>query len=105
MTEKLMQGDCLKLLERVEDHSIDMILADLPYGMTRNKWDSIIPLEPLFEQYKRIIKDHGAILLFGDEQFEKAKKAGISDTQLYKQAGNAVTVDVIEQIGKRLVIE
>ena len=42
---------------------------------------------------------------FSDEQFEKAKKAGISDTQLYKQAGNAVTVDVIEQIGKRLVLE
>ena len=47
MTEKLMQGDCLTLLERVEDHSIDMILADLPYGMTDNKWDSVIPLQPL----------------------------------------------------------
>lgn len=48
MTEKLMQGDCLTLLERVEDHSIDMILADLPYGMTDNKWDSTIPLQPPF---------------------------------------------------------
>ena len=46
-----------------------MILADLPYGMTANKWDSIIPLKPLFEQYQRVIKDHGAVLLFGMGKF------------------------------------
>ena len=69
MTETLLQGDCLKLLPTIQDNSIDLILADLPYGMTANKWDSIIPLEPLFEQYKRIIKDHGAILLFGMGKF------------------------------------
>ena len=46
-----------------------MILADLPYGMTANKWDSVIPLKPLFEQYQRIIKDHGAVLLFGMGKF------------------------------------
>lgn len=69
MTETLLQGDCLKLLGGVQDRSIDLILADLPYGMTANKWDSIIPLEPLFEQYQRIIKDHGAVLLFGMGKF------------------------------------
>ena len=69
MTETLLQGDCLELLGRVKDHSIDMILADLPYGMTANKWDSVIPLKPLFEQYQRIIKDHGAVLLFGMGKF------------------------------------
>ena len=69
MTETLLQGDCLELLGRVKDHSIDMILADLPYGMTANKWDSGIPLKPLFEQYQRIIKDHGAVLLFGMGKF------------------------------------
>lgn len=69
MTETLLQGDCLKLLGGVKDHSIDMILADLPYGMTANKWDSVIPLKPLFEQYQRIIKDHGAVLLFGMGKF------------------------------------
>lgn len=69
MTETLLQGDCLKLLGGVKDHSIDLILADLPYGMTANKWDSIIPLKPLFEQYQRIIKDHGAVLLFGMGKF------------------------------------
>ena len=69
MTETLLQGDCLELLGGVKDHSIDMILADLPYGMTANKWDSVIPLKPLFEQYQRIIKDHGAVLLFGMGKF------------------------------------
>ena len=69
MTEKLMQGDCLELLPTIQDNSIDMILADLPYGMTANKWDSVIPLKPLFEQYQRIIKDHGAVLLFGMGKF------------------------------------
>lgn len=69
MTEKLLHGDCLELLGEIKDHSIDLILADLPYGMTANKWDSVIPLKPLFEQYQRIIKDHGAVLLFGMGKF------------------------------------
>ena len=50
MTEKLLQGDCLELLNRIDDCSIDLVLADLPYGgMTANKWDSMIPLQPLFK--------------------------------------------------------
>lgn len=69
MTTNLMQGDCLKLLGGVADKSVDLIIADLPYGMTSNKWDSVIPLKPLFEQYQRIIKDHGAVLLFGMGKF------------------------------------
>jgi len=69
MTEKLLQGDCLELLPTIQDNSIDLILADLPYGMTQNKWDSIIPIDKLFEQYQRIIKDHGAVLLFGMGKF------------------------------------
>lgn len=69
MTETLLQGNCLELLKEVKTNSIDLILADLPYGMTANKWDSVIPLEPLFEQYQRIIKDHGAVLLFGMGKF------------------------------------
>lgn len=82
MTETLLQGDCLKLFDEIPDNSIDLILADLPYGMTRNEWDSVIPLEPLFEQYKRIIKDHGAILLFGDEPF--ASHLRLADEKLYR---------------------
>jgi len=65
----LQQGDCLELMKGIPDGSIDMVLADLPYGTTACKWDSIIPFEPLWEQYKRIIKDNGAIVLFGSEPF------------------------------------
>ena len=62
-------GDCLELMKEIEDKSIDMILADLPYGTTACKWDSVIPFEPLWEQYKRIIKKNGAIVLFGSQPF------------------------------------
>lgn len=66
---QLKQGDCLELMKDIPDGSIDMILCDLPYGTTDCKWDSVIPFEPLWEQYKRIIKDNGAIVLFGSEPF------------------------------------
>lgn len=66
---KLFNGDCLELLNQVKDESIDLVLADLPFGMTQNEWDSVIPLAPLFEQYQRIIKPHGAVLLFGMGKF------------------------------------
>ena len=62
-------GDCLDLMKEIPDGSIDMILCDLPYGTTRNKWDSVIPFEPLWEQYLRIIKDNGCIALFADGLF------------------------------------
>ena len=66
---KLMQGDCLELMKDIPDKSIDMILCDLPYGKTRNKWDNIIPLETLWGGYNRVIKDNGAIVLFADGMF------------------------------------
>ena len=69
MTVKLLKGDCLELMKQIKDESIDLVLADLPYGMTSNKWDSVIPLAPLFEQYQRIIKPRGAVLLFGMGKF------------------------------------
>src|SRR5574344_1163420 len=62
-------GDCLELMKNIDDKSIDMILCDLPYGTTACKWDVIIPFEPLWEQYKRIIKDNGAILLTASQPF------------------------------------
>lgn len=61
--------DCLEGMKRIPDKSIDMILCDLPYGTTNCEWDTVIPFEPLWEQYKRIIKDHGAILLFAQIPF------------------------------------
>lgn len=66
---ELIQGDCLIEMQKIPDKSVDMILCDPPYGTTACKWDTIIPFEPLWEQLKRIIKDNGAIVLFGSEPF------------------------------------
>jgi site-specific DNA-methyltransferase (adenine-specific) len=66
---ELWIGDCLDLMDNILDKSIDMILADLPYGTTRNKWDSVIDLGLLWKHYKRIIKEKGAIILFGQDKF------------------------------------
>ena len=65
----LIKGDCLEVMKNIKDNSIDMILCDLPYGTTSCKWDTIIPFEPLWEQYNRIIKDNGAIVLFASQPF------------------------------------
>lgn len=63
-------GDCLELMPKhVEDKSIDMIFCDLPYGTTQCKWDSVINLDKLWKEYKRVIKDNGAILLFASQPF------------------------------------
>jgi len=69
---ELIQGDCLEKMKDIPDGSIDMILCDLPYGTTACKWDTIIPFEPLWEQYKRIIKDNGAIVLTASQPFTSA---------------------------------
>jgi len=69
---ELIQGDCLEKMKEIDDGSIDMILCDLPYGTTACKWDTIIPFEPLWEQYKRIIKDNGAIVLTASQPFTSA---------------------------------
>lgn len=66
---KLMQGDCLELMNEIPDQSVDMILCDLPYGTTQNKWDSVIPFEQLWVQYKRIC--NGAIVLTAQAPFDK----------------------------------
>jgi len=62
-------GDCLVEMDKIADKSVDMILCDLPYGTTVCKWDSVIPFEPLWKQYKRIIKDNGAIILTATQPF------------------------------------
>lgn len=65
----LLHGDCLEWMEKFPDKSINMILCDLPYGTTACKWDTIIPFEPLWEQYKRVIKPNGAIVLTASQPF------------------------------------
>jgi site-specific DNA-methyltransferase (adenine-specific) len=78
----IVLGDCLEQMKHIPDRSVDMILCDLPYGTTQCKWDVIIPFEPLWEQYKRIIKENGAIVLFGSEPFSSALR--MSNIKKYK---------------------
>lgn len=66
---KLYHGDCLEIMKDIPDKSIDMILCDLPYGTTACKWDSVIDIDKLWNEYNRIITDVGAIVLFGQEPF------------------------------------
>lgn len=68
----LYEGDCLEIMPTLPDKSIDMILCDLPYGSTACKWDMVIPFEPLWAQYKRLIKDNGAIVLTASQPFTSA---------------------------------
>lgn len=67
-----MHGDCLELMKEIPDSSVDMILCDLPYGTTACKWDAVIPFEPLWGQYRRIIKGPGAIVLTASQPFTSA---------------------------------
>ena len=69
MTTRLMQGDCLDRMEEIESGSVGMVLADPPYGTTACKWDSVIPLEPMWEQLKRVIKPNGAIVMTASQPF------------------------------------
>lgn len=65
----LIQGDCIDVMKKIENNSIDLILCDLPYGVTKNKWDVVIPFDKLWAEYNRIIKSNGAIILFGSQPF------------------------------------
>lgn len=71
MIDQLLYGDCLQLMKQIPNYSIDMILCDLPYGTTRNKWDCCLPLDELWSEYRRIIKPRGAIVLFAQTPFDK----------------------------------
>ena len=79
---QVIKGDCLEVMKDIPDKSIDMILCDLPYGTTRNSWDSIIPLDLLWQQYNRVIKDNGAIILTAQTPFDKV--LGVSNLSFLK---------------------
>jgi len=68
----LIHGDCLEEMKKIPDGSIDMVLTDPPYGTTACKWDTVIPLEPMWEQLKRIIKTNGAIVMTASQPFTSA---------------------------------
>ena len=78
----LIHDDCLKVLPTIPDGSVDMVLCDLPYGTTACRWDAVIPFAPLWEQYERVVKDTGAIVLFGQEPFSSALR--MSNPRLYR---------------------
>lgn len=80
--KEILLGDCLELMKYIPNGSIDMILCDLPYGTTACKWDTIIPFDKLWEQYERIIKPNGAIVLFGSEPFSSVLR--MSNIKRYK---------------------
>jgi site-specific DNA-methyltransferase (adenine-specific) len=79
---KLYNGDCLEVMKSIKDKSIDAIITDPPYGTTACKWDSVIPFDLMWKQLNRIIKDNGAILLFGSEPFSSALR--MSNINNYK---------------------
>lgn len=79
---KLIQDDCLNVLDKLPSKSVDMILCDLPYGTTQNKWDSVIPLDKLWSEYERIIKDNGVIALTAQGIF--TAKLMLSNEKLFK---------------------
>ena len=79
---KLWNGDCLELMKDIPDKSVDSVICDLPYGTTACKWDSVIDLSRLWEQYNRIIKDNGAVILFGQEPF--SSKVRMSNLEMYR---------------------
>lgn len=79
---QIFEGDCLEYMNRIPDGSVDMILCDLPYGMTQNQWDCYIPLDKLWEQYNRVIKKNGAIVLTSNGIF--TAKLILSQPDIYK---------------------
>jgi len=79
---KLINGDCLVEMPKIANNSIDLILCDLPYGITSCKWDTVIPLDKLWEQYERIIKPNRAIVLFGSQPF--TSQLVMSNLKLFK---------------------
>lgn len=84
MRNQILHGDCLDLMKDIPDGSVDMILCDLPYGTTQNKWDSIIDLPSMWSQYRRVIKPNGAIVLTAQTPFDKILGASMPSLLKYE---------------------
>ena len=78
----IYHGECLEVMSKLPDNSIDAIITDPPYGTTQCKWDTIIPLELLWKQYKRIVKDNGVVALMGSEPFSSYLR--LANIKMYK---------------------
>lgn len=88
----IRKGDCLELMRDIPDGSVDMILCDLPYGTTGSKWDSVIPSDKLWAEYRRIISDKGVICLFGTEPFATVMRHDALDLYKYDWIWRKTTV-------------
>ena len=102
MGYELLNGDCLELMKDIPDGSIDMILCDLPYGTTKCSWDVLIPFEPLWEQYNRVIKDNGVICLFGQEPFSSFLRVSNINNYKYDIYWEKERLTNINQVKKRV---
>ena len=102
MGYELLNGDCLELMKDIPDGSIDMILCELPYGTTKCSWDVLIPFEPLWEQYNRVIKDNGVICLFGQEPFSSFLRVSNINNYKYDIYWEKERLTNINQVKKRV---
>ena len=98
---QIIHGDCLEVMKWIPSGSIDMILCDLPYGTTACKWDTVIPFAPLWEQYERVIKDNGAIVLFGQEPFSSYLRVSNIENFKYDWYWEKERLTNIAQVKKR----
>lgn len=98
----LFNKDCIEVMKEIPSKSVDMILCDLPYGTTKCKWDIIIPFDKLWEQYNRIIKDNGAILLFGQEPFSSLLRCSNIKDYKYDIYWEKERLTNINQVKKRV---
>lgn len=97
----LMKGDCLERMKEIPSGSVDSIICDPPYGSTSCKWDSVIPLDLMWEQLKRIIKPNGAIVLFGQEPFSSFLRCSNIDMFKYDWYWEKERLTNIHQVKKR----
>lgn len=102
---ELMQGDCLELMKQIPDDSVDMVLCDLPYGTTACKWDSVIPFQALWAQYRRVIRKGGAIVLTAAQPFSSALVMSASDIFKYSLVWRKSRVSHFAQAPYRFLTE
>lgn len=102
---QLMHGDCLELMKDIPDGSVDLILCDLPYGTTACKWDSVIPFDALWEQYRRVTKPNGAIVLTAAQPFTSALVMSAADLFKYSLVWRKSRVSHFAQAPYRFLTE
>ena len=99
---KIYNEDCLEGMKRIPDGSVDCVICDLPYGTTSCSWDILIPFDKLWEQYDRIIKDNGAVLLFGQEPFSSFVRMSNLKNYKYDIYWQKERITNIQQVKRRV---